>query len=133
MTYVEHDTYGNHKETVHTGPGLELMGANTLIGERVHNMHDEPLGTIKEFMVDMRTGRVEYAVLSFGGIFSVGEKLFAVPWSALKLDTVDKCFILDIDIECCEKAPGSGSNSWPNMIDRSWIEGICTYYGPAAG
>jgi sporulation protein YlmC with PRC-barrel domain len=132
MTYEQRDTYGIYKENGHKGPGPELMGANTLIGEKVENMHDEHLGNIKEFMVDMRTGEIEYAVLSFGGVFTIGEKLFAVPWSALKLDTVNKRFVLDVDKERFENAPGFDSNSWPNMVDQSWVDGIRTYYGTAA-
>ena len=59
------------------------MGANTLIGNDVYNGKGEDLGDIKEIMLDTRTGRVAYAVLSFGGFLGMGEKLFAVPWSCL--------------------------------------------------
>lgn len=53
MTYATRDTYGIYKENDHKGSGPELMGANTLIGDHVHNMQDEHLGDIKEFMLDM--------------------------------------------------------------------------------
>jgi sporulation protein YlmC with PRC-barrel domain len=52
---------------------------NTLNGNDVYNQKDEDLGDIKEIMLNMRTGRISYAVLSYGGFLSVGEKLFAVP------------------------------------------------------
>ena len=48
-------------------------------------------------MLDMETGRVAYAVLSYGRMLGMGDKLFAVPWQALQLDTANKRFILDID------------------------------------
>lgn len=105
------------------------MGANTLIGDHVHNVQDDHLGDIKEIMLDMRTGKVAYAVLSFGGVFTLGEKLFAVPWSALKLDTVNKRFVLDVTKDRFENAPGFDSNHWPNMVDQSWIEDIRNFYG----
>ena len=79
-------------------------------------------------MLDMRSGKVAYAVLSFGGVFTIGEKLFAVPWSALKLDTVNKRFVLDVDKDRFENAPGFNSDSWPNMADQSWVNSINTYY-----
>ena len=132
MKYEERATFRIPKKNGRKGPGPELMGANTLIGEKVHNMHDEHLGDIKEVMLDMRTGKVAYAVLSFGGAFTIGEKLFAVPWSALKLDTVDKGFVLDVEKHRFEIAPGFASNDWPSMVDQGWADYIHEYYGISA-
>jgi hypothetical protein len=89
------------------------------------------LGDIKEIMVDMPSGKIAYAALSYGGVFTVGEKLFAVPCNALKLDTEDKRFILDIDKEGFKNSPGFDSSSWLNMADQSWSDSISTYYGAA--
>jgi hypothetical protein len=91
------------------------------------------LGDIKEIMLDMRTGKVAYAVLSLGGVFTMGEKLFAVPWSALKLDTVNKRFVLDVEKERFENAPGFNSDNWPNMSDQQWINSIRPYYPDPLG
>ena len=57
-------------------------------------------------MLDVPSGRVAYAVLSFGGFLGMGEKLFVVPWSALTLDTVNKRFVLDVTKERLKDAPG---------------------------
>lgn len=112
------------------GPGPELMGAHTLIGNDVYNNDMLDLGDIKEIMLDMRTGRVSYAVLSFGGFFmGMGEKLFAVPWDALKLDTEKKCFVLDVKRERLEEAPGFDRNHWPDMADKTWEAGVHAFYG----
>jgi len=105
------------------------MGADTLIGNDVYNQKAENLGDIKEIMLDMRTGRVSYAVLSFGGFLGMGEKLFAVPWAALTLDTVNKRFVLNVEKDRLENAPGFDKDKWPNMADLSWAEGIHAYYG----
>ncbi len=129
MSYEERDTYGIYKNREDKGPGPELMGANTLIGDDVHNPFGEALGEIKEIMLDMRTGKVAYAVLSYGGLFSLGEKLFAVPWMALKLDTENKRFVLDVDKERLEKAPGFDADHWPDMADETWSNEIHAYYG----
>lgn len=129
MTYEERDIYGIYKDNSHKGPGPELMGANTLTGDHVHNVQNVHLGDIKEIMLDMRTGKVAYAVLSFGGVFSIGEKLFAVPWNALTLDTVNKRFVLDVEKERFENAPGFDSDDWPDMADLSWSASIDSYYG----
>ena len=57
-------------------------------------------------MIDLGSGRIAYAVLSFGGILGMGDKLFAIPWSALTLDTVDHKFILNAGKKSLEAAPG---------------------------
>ena len=86
MKYVEQDGYGIYAATNNNGPGPRLMGADTLMGNDVYNRQDEDLRDIKEIMLDVLAGRISYAVLSFGGVFGVGEKLFAVPWAALTLE-----------------------------------------------
>lgn len=133
MNYIERDTHGMYKDTStdgdNSGPGPELMGADTLIGNDVYNQKDEDLGDIKEIMLDMASGRIAYAVLSFGGVLGMGTKLFAVPWSALKLDTVNKRFVLNSEKERLENAPGFDKDSWPNMADATWAQSIHSYYG----
>lgn len=129
MNYVERDIYGMYSGTTHSGPGPALMGADTLLHNDVYNEQEENLGDIKEFMLEMKTGRVAYAVLSFGGLMGIGEKLFAVPWEALVLDTQNKRFILNIQRERLENAPGFDKNAWPDMSDTTWATGIHEYYG----
>ncbi len=135
MNYIERDTYGMYKVDANgdsdnkQGPGPELMGADTLNGNDVYNPEGEDLGDIKEIMLDMRTGKVSYAVLSFGGFLGMGDKLFAVPWSALILDTVNKRFTLNVAKDRLESAPGFDQDKWPNMADATWAEGIHAYYG----
>jgi len=83
----------------HSGPGPEVMSANTLEGNNVINPRGETLGEIEEIMLDVRSGRIAYAVLGAGGFLGIGEKYFAIPWGELTLDTDNKCFILDADKE----------------------------------
>src|SRR5689334_623555 len=77
-----------------SGPGPDVMGASDFKGEKVVNERGERLGDIKEIMLDVGSGRVAYAVLEAGGFLGIGEKLFAIPWRALTLDTDKKVFIL---------------------------------------
>jgi len=111
------------------GPGPEVMGATTLVGNDVYNHKGEDLGDIKEIMLDMRSGKVGYAVLSFGGFLGLGEKLFAVPWSALTLDTKKRRFVLNVEKDRLKDAPGFHKGRWPNMADQSWVRQIHSYYG----
>jgi len=110
------------------GPGPEVMGADTLIGNDVCNREEENLGEVKEIMLDVATGRVAYAVLSYGGVLGMGDKLFAVPWNALELDTENKRFLLDIDKESLKSAPGFDKDSWPRFADPMWGEDIHRFY-----
>src|SRR5215217_8151374 len=77
------------------GPGPRIMAADTLEGNDVKNRDGEDLGTIEHIMLDVPNGRVAYAVLSFGGFLGMGNKLFAIPWTAMRLDEEHKCFVLD--------------------------------------
>jgi sporulation protein YlmC with PRC-barrel domain len=130
MSYTDRDRYGMYKDSISSaGPGPSLMGADTLIGDSVVNGQDEDLGDIKEIMIDMRSGQVAYAVLSFGGFLGIGEKLFAVPWQALHLDTVNKRFVLNVDKARLKTAPGFDPDAWPDMSDVTWANEIHSFYG----
>ncbi len=129
MSFADRDKYGMYKNYDDTGPGPALMGASSLIGEDVVNDQEDDLGDIKEIMIDMRSGQVAYAVLAFGGFLGLGEKLFAVPWQALQLDTVNKRFVLSVDKERLKSAPGFDADDWPDMSDIAWVTQIHTFYG----
>src|SRR5438552_680917 len=106
-----------------------VLSASTLAGDTVRNAAGEDLGKVDEIMIDIPSGRVAYAVLSFGGVLGVGNKLFAVPWSALTVDEDEKCFILDVDKQTLESAPGFDKDNWPDMADTAWGAEISRYYG----
>jgi len=129
MNYVERDTLGMYARSKdHAGPGPALMGADTLLDTDVCNTQGESLGDIKEIMLDMRTGKLAYAVLSFGGVLGMGEKLFAVPWHALTLDTQHKRFLLDIAQKRLKNAPGFNKDRWPDMAEQTWASTIHDFY-----
>ena len=129
MSYADRDRYGMYNTSSSPGPGPALMGADTLIGDSVVNAQEENLGDIKEIMLDMRTGQIAYAVLAFGGFLGMGEKLFAVPWQALQLDTVNKRFVLNVDKSRLQNAPGFDPGAWPDMSDVGWANQIHSFYG----
>ena|SRR5438552_7898653 len=110
------------------GPGPDVMDAATLKGDNVVNAAGDDLGKIEAIMLDVGAGRIAYAVLSFGGFLGMGSKLFAIPWSALTLDTTNHRFILDASKEQLEAAPGFDKDHWPSMADRTWATDIHAYY-----
>jgi sporulation protein YlmC with PRC-barrel domain len=106
-----------------------VLSASSLTGDKVVNAAGEDLGKIDEIMIDTPTGRVAYAVLSFGGFLGMGNKLFAIPWDKFALDEQNKRFVLNIDRAKLEQAPGFDKDNWPDMADPSWGSRIYSYYG----
>jgi sporulation protein YlmC with PRC-barrel domain len=107
-----------------------ILKASDIIGKDVENAAGDDLGDIEDVVIDPDSGRVAYAVLSFGGFLGMGDKLFALPWQSLKSSAKDADkFVLDIDKERLKNAPGFDKDTWPNMADRQWATDIHKYYG----
>src|SRR6185437_8964317 len=113
--------------TEYSTPFRRVLAASTLTKDSVFNLRDENVGSIKEIMLDVPSGRVAYAVLSVGGFLGMGDRLFAIPWEALTLDEDRECFILDVDKQRIENAPGFDKSNWPDMADTSWGKGVHKY------
>lgn len=108
--------------------GAMLLSAATITGDDVCNLQNETLGKIQDLMIDVAEGRIRYAVLASGGFLGMGDRLFAVPWKALKLDKEHKRFTLDVAAERLKKAPGFDKDDWPDMADTSWNSTVESYY-----
>jgi hypothetical protein len=106
-----------------------VLSASTLAGDRVRNPAGEDLGAIEEIMLDIPSGRIAYAVLSFGGFLGIGSKLFAVPWSAMQIDEGEHQFVLIVDRATLENAPGFDKDNWPDMADPAFGKAIHNHYG----
>lgn len=106
-----------------------LFGARTFLGDEVYNQSEDRLGKLKEFMLDLHSGRICYAVMSSGGFLGMGEKLFAIPWRALTLDAENACFVLDIAEARLMNSPGFDKRHWPDMRDVAWVKDIDTFFG----
>jgi sporulation protein YlmC with PRC-barrel domain len=102
--------------------------ASSIIGTDVVSAKHEDLGDIKEVVSDPHTGRVAYAVVSFGGILGMGEKLFAIPFSAFDYDVAKNEYVLDISQEQLKVAPGFDPDHWPSMSDEKWNRDVYKYY-----
>jgi sporulation protein YlmC with PRC-barrel domain len=106
----------------------KILSAHTLMGDPIRNPAGESLGELKELMIDLDTGRVSYAVVSFGGFLGLGDKLFAVPWTVLAVDTENRQILLDVPKEVLENAPGFDKSKWPDgpehwgLVDTHWSD-----------
>jgi len=106
-----------------------VLAAGTLNGDRVTNRANEDLGKIEDIMIDLESGQIAYAVVSFGGFLGLGDKLFAVPWSSFEIDTDRHEFLMDVDKATLEAAPGFDKDHWPNFADQTFGADVHTHYG----
>lgn len=119
---------GKGSETAE-GPGPYIMASSTLEGDRVYSSDNEELGKIKHIMLDVERGRIAYAVMSSGGFLGIGDKLLAVPWSALTLDTDNRCFRIAATADQVRNSPGFDKDAWPSMADPVWASSVHQHYG----
>ena len=108
---------------------LGILSASTLAGDKVCNAAGEDLGKIEDFMLDIDSGRIRYAVLSFGGVLGMGNKLFAVPPESLSVDREHHRMVLDVDKDTLERAPGFDKSEWPDFADPRLGAAIYGHYG----
>ncbi len=113
---------------VSDGPGPDVMAAATLEGNKVVTSDGEHVGKISDIMLDVRTGRIAYAVLSEGGFLGMGTTLHAIPWRALTLNVDEKVFLVDLLAEQIKHAPGFDKDHWPSMADPLWATSVHEYY-----
>jgi sporulation protein YlmC with PRC-barrel domain len=99
-----------------------IMAAGGICGASVLGPDGEALGSITELMVDTGSGAIAYAVLSFGGVLGVGEKLFAVPWACLAVDAVNDEIRLNVPRERLEALPGFDKDAWPTEADPAFAQ-----------
>jgi sporulation protein YlmC with PRC-barrel domain len=96
------------------------MRATDLLERKVVNRQGEALGELRELMIDMRTGRLHYAVLELGGTLGINEKLIPYPVSALSPGQNGETVILDVQPEALADAAGFERDRWPAWNDPVW-------------
>lgn len=105
-----------------------LIASNKVEGTAVYNRQGDRLGTVHNFMVDKRSGQVEYAVMSFGGFLGIGESYHPLPWKVLTYDTGQGGYVVDLDQSLLEKSPSYRSGEEPRY-DRAYGDRVNSYYG----
>ncbi len=106
-----------------------ILSASTIKGTNVKNFKKENIGEIQDLMVNLSTGKVEYAVLSFGGFLGIGDKYFAVPIQVLKFSDKDREITLDVDKERLKNAPGFDKDNWPLEASPEFLQSMYDHYG----
>lgn len=92
---------------------LKYLTATSIIGDKVENAAGENMGEIKNIMLDVTNGKIEYYVIEFGGFLGIGTKYFAVPFRGLQVNPEKQVFIFNQPKEVLEKSPGFDDYHWP--------------------
>lgn len=109
--------------TVH--PNHQLISSEDVEGTSVFNTSHEKIGEIDHLMIDKLSGKVTYAVMSFGGFLGLGHSHYPVPWAALKYDTGLEGFVTNITEGQLRDAPAFSDDSWQ---DRDWEKRVYRHY-----
>ncbi len=105
-----------------------LIASNNVEGTTVYNAQREKLGSIYNFMVEKRSGKVEYAVLQFGGLFGLGSDYYPLPWDVRTYDTDQGGYVVNLDKSVLEQAPRYAGDSEP-AFDRNYGREVYGHYG----
>jgi hypothetical protein len=114
-------------ERVH--PNHNIISSNRVEGTAVYGADREQVGTVDHLMIEKISGKVAYAVISFGGFLGIGEGHHPLPWAALKYDTELDGYITGITEDQLRDAPEFSDDSWS---DPDWEKRVHTYYGVPA-
>jgi PRC-barrel domain len=120
----------NVKETVmeKLDETTSLISAGKVTGTSVYNTAGEHLGEVYDVMVDKRSGKIAYAVMSFGGFLGIGERYHPLPWATLKYDTKQGGYVVGLTKQQLEGAPTYAANERPAWEDRAYETRLHDYY-----
>lgn len=110
---------------------VSLISSDRVEGTDVYNVADEHLGHIKKLMIDKRSGRVAYAVMSFGGFLGIGEEYHPLPWETLSYDPTRDGYVVSLTKEQLEGAPRYERDREPDWRDGAYGRDVHDYYGLA--
>lgn len=112
-----------------TNPSGRLIAAKQVQGTTVYNTGLERLGSVEDVMIDKPTGRIVYAVLSFGGFLGIGDRHYPLPWEKLDYNKEVGGYVVDIDRDVLKGAPSYTDETTVSWDDEAWSRGVHAYYG----
>jgi len=108
-----------------------LIGSDKVEGTAVYGADSSKIGSIERVMIDKKSGRVSYAVLSFGGFLGIGDDHYPLPWQSLKYDTSLGGYVTGVTEAQLKGAPHyRNDNTW-NWSDPTRTRAVNDYYGVA--
>ena len=106
-----------------------LIGSDKVEGTAVYGADQNKIGSIERVMIDKKSGRVSYAVLSFGGFLGIGDDHYPLPWQSLKYDTRLGGYVTGITEKQLRGAPRYGEDNEWNWGDVTRTREVNEYYG----
>ena len=106
-----------------------LIASDKVQGTYVYNAAGDELGSIHDLMIDKLSGKVAYAIMSFGGFLGIGNQYHPLPWSVLKYDTAKGGYVVHLDKRQLEGGPAYDVDTEPGWGDRAYETKIHDYYG----
>ncbi|GJE59232.1 PRC-barrel domain-containing protein [Methylobacterium trifolii] len=108
-----------------------LIASDRVIGTDVRRPSGARVGVIERLMLDKASGRVAYAVMSFGGFLGLGGDFYTLPWSVLRFEPSQDAYVVDITEEQLRDAPPRSPEGTDPAEDRAWEERVHRYYNAA--
>ena len=105
-----------------------LIGSDKVDGTAVYGADDRKIGSVQRVMLDKISGKVAYAVISFGGFLGMGEDYYPMPWANLKYDTQLGGYRVGITEQQLKSAPKFNRNTDWDWSDRSRDRTVYDYY-----
>ena len=110
--------------------GHPLIIAERVNGTAVYLRNGEKVGRVEDLAIHKQNGKIEYAILSFGGFLGIGERFHAVPWDLLTYDEDKGGYVVPLDKDQLEKAPNFDAAELSGWTDATSRPGLYGYYQP---
>ena len=129
MARIDNEPRNMTEPELRSSETISLIGSDKVEGTDVYTRQGEHLGQIQTVMIDKHSGKVAYAVMSFGGFLGMGEEHYPLPWEALDYDTGIDGYVVDLDKAKLEGAPSFARGEEPAWDDPAYNRGIYGHYG----
>lgn len=118
----------NLKQVEQSKAAMYALSSN-IRGKDIYNRQGEEIGTVSDLIVDVRTGKAQFAIVSFGGFLGIGSDSVAVPLKAMSWERGNERFVLPTTPERLKSAPDFDSENWDQLSDRNWLERTRQVFG----
>lgn len=129
MTSTDANSEKSGKESTMSGPTesgsmatmpMDVIRASKLHDMKIMGLQNEELGKVHDVVLTPDLTTVSYVALQRGGVLGVGEKLYAIPWSAVSMSADGKSLSVAISKKDIESSQGFDSKKWPDKGDAQW-------------
>jgi sporulation protein YlmC with PRC-barrel domain len=103
---------------------FSLIAASKVQGTHVYNTGGEHVGDVDDVMIDKASGKIAYAIVTFGGFLGMGQDRYALPWAALKYEIRQGGYVVGVTDEVLKSTPSMGDYN-----DETWRTNVYSHFG----